>query len=103
MIASLRYLDTFSKIDGTWYFAERKLILDWSETQPSTPATSSRSAGFVGLEHVAVTEERTAPASSGRRSRGPARRLIDTLFEGSTPILERDALRALHMVPAERY
>ena len=33
MIASLRYLDTFTKIDQSWYFAERKLILDWSETR----------------------------------------------------------------------
>jgi len=33
MIASLRYLDTFAKIDQSWYFAERKLILDWSETR----------------------------------------------------------------------
>ena len=33
MIASLRYLDTFAKIDGRWYFAERKLVLDWSETR----------------------------------------------------------------------
>jgi hypothetical protein len=37
MIASLRYLDAFVKIDGRWYFAERELILDWSETRPSTP------------------------------------------------------------------
>ena len=37
MIASLRYLDTFAKIDGSWYFAERKLLLDWSETRPSAP------------------------------------------------------------------
>jgi hypothetical protein len=37
MIAALRYLDTFTKIDGAWYFAERNLILDWSETRPSTP------------------------------------------------------------------
>src|ERR1700761_3613348 len=37
MIASLRYLDTFVKIDGTWLFAERNLILDCSETRPSTP------------------------------------------------------------------
>ena len=36
MIASLRYLDTFTKIDGRWYFAERKLILDWSETRVMT-------------------------------------------------------------------
>ena len=33
MIASLRYLDTFAKIEGRWYFAERKLIFDWSETR----------------------------------------------------------------------
>jgi hypothetical protein len=33
MIASLRYLDTFTKIDQSWYFAERHLILDWSETR----------------------------------------------------------------------
>ena len=39
MVASLRYLDTFAKIDGSWYFAERKLLLDWSETRPSTPGT----------------------------------------------------------------
>ena len=36
MVASLRYLDTFTKIDGRWYFAERKLILDWSETRSVT-------------------------------------------------------------------
>ena len=39
MIASLRYLDTFATIDGSWYVAERKLLLDWSETRPSTPGT----------------------------------------------------------------
>jgi len=33
MIASLRYLDTFAKLDGRLYYAERKLILDWSETR----------------------------------------------------------------------
>jgi hypothetical protein len=36
MIASLRYDDAFIKIDGTWFFAERKLILDWSETRAIT-------------------------------------------------------------------
>jgi SnoaL-like protein len=34
MVAWLRYLDAFAKIDGAWYFAERKLILEWSETRP---------------------------------------------------------------------
>lgn len=37
MIASLRYLDAFTKLDGAWYFAERNLILDWNETRPSNP------------------------------------------------------------------
>jgi SnoaL-like domain len=37
MIAALRYLDTFERIDGSWYFKERNLILDWSETRPSLP------------------------------------------------------------------
>jgi hypothetical protein len=37
MIASLRYLDRFVKLEGAWYFEERKLILDWSETRPSVP------------------------------------------------------------------
>jgi hypothetical protein len=36
MIASLRYLDMFAKVDGRWFFAERKLILDWSETRSMT-------------------------------------------------------------------
>jgi hypothetical protein len=33
MIASLRYLDTFVKLEGSWYFAERNLIVDWTETR----------------------------------------------------------------------
>jgi hypothetical protein len=33
MIASIRYLDIFTKIEGAWYFSERNLILDWSETR----------------------------------------------------------------------
>ena len=42
MVASLRYLDIFTKLDQRWYFAERKLILDWSETRSLTaPAAAS--------------------------------------------------------------
>ena len=29
MIASLRYLDTYVKIDGEWLFSERLLYIDW--------------------------------------------------------------------------
>jgi SnoaL-like domain len=31
MIAYLRYVDTFTKIDGAWLFAERLLYVDWLE------------------------------------------------------------------------
>ena len=31
MLASLRYLDTFVKMDGSWLFAERRLYVDWLE------------------------------------------------------------------------
>jgi hypothetical protein len=31
MLASLRYHDTFVKMDGTWLFAERLLYVDWVE------------------------------------------------------------------------
>src|SRR5580658_3797419 len=31
MLASLRYLDTFVKLDGTWLFLERLLYVDWLE------------------------------------------------------------------------
>ena len=31
MVASLRYLDTFVKIDSAWLFSERRLYVDWME------------------------------------------------------------------------
>jgi hypothetical protein len=33
MVAWLRYLDVFDKIDQSWYFAQRELIVEWSETR----------------------------------------------------------------------
>ena len=37
MVASIRYLDTFVKHDGNWLFAERRLMVNWTDTRPSTP------------------------------------------------------------------
>jgi hypothetical protein len=34
MVAWLRYLDVFTKIEQTWYIAGRQIILEWSETRP---------------------------------------------------------------------
>src|SRR5579862_8413276 len=41
MVAWLRYLDTFTKLDQTWYIAERQIILRWSETRPLGPPTAA--------------------------------------------------------------
>ena len=41
MIAWLRYLDVFARIDGAWYFAERTLILDLTETRPLDTPTAA--------------------------------------------------------------
>jgi hypothetical protein len=32
-IASLRYLDDFARVNRKWLFAERKLIVDWTDTR----------------------------------------------------------------------
>jgi SnoaL-like domain len=37
MIAWLRYLDRFTKVDQAWFIAERQIILEWSETRPLGP------------------------------------------------------------------
>jgi hypothetical protein len=39
MVAWLRYVDTFTKVEQTWYISERQIILNWSETRPLGPPT----------------------------------------------------------------
>jgi hypothetical protein len=36
MVASIRYLDDFAKRGGQWFFAERRLMVNWIDTRPST-------------------------------------------------------------------
>ena len=33
MIAAIRYLDSYVKQSGTWFFSQRKLMVDWTETR----------------------------------------------------------------------
>ena len=37
MVASIRYFDQFVKQDDVWLFAQRRLMVDWTETRPSDP------------------------------------------------------------------
>jgi thymidylate kinase len=34
MVAAIRYLDSFVKRDGAWFFSQRRLMVDWTETRP---------------------------------------------------------------------
>jgi hypothetical protein len=35
---SIRYLETIARVDARWRFAERKLIIDWTDSRPSSDA-----------------------------------------------------------------
>ena len=35
IVMSIRYEDTYAKQRGTWLFAERRLIITWTDTRPS--------------------------------------------------------------------
>ena len=37
MLASLRYYDTFAKVEGAWLFAERLLYVDWVDERAILP------------------------------------------------------------------
>lgn len=34
MVASIRYHDSFVKLDGEWLFSERQLLVDWVDERP---------------------------------------------------------------------
>jgi hypothetical protein len=36
MIAAIRYLDSYVKHDRIWFFSQRKLMVDWTETRTLT-------------------------------------------------------------------
>jgi hypothetical protein len=35
MVMSIRYLDTFIRVGGRWFFADRQLIVNWTDPRPS--------------------------------------------------------------------
>ncbi|MVM33815.1 nuclear transport factor 2 family protein [Spirosoma sp. HMF4905] len=37
MVMGIRYYDTYVRTAGRWLFAERKLIIDWTDKRPSNP------------------------------------------------------------------
>ena len=78
--ASLRYLDTFVKVDGAWLFDERNLILDWSADAPLHSIASAQRAALAELRerirhrlrgrihHHRLRRPRRAPRSGEPRS-----------------------------------
>jgi hypothetical protein len=37
MLAAIRYLDLLARRDGVWLFAERTLMVAWTDTRVSEP------------------------------------------------------------------
>ncbi|WP_213816845.1 nuclear transport factor 2 family protein [Glaciihabitans sp. dw_435] len=37
ILMSIRYEDRYAKRNGEWLFAERRLLIDWTDTRPSRP------------------------------------------------------------------
>ncbi|MEW2549253.1 nuclear transport factor 2 family protein [Streptomyces sp. NPDC047002] len=35
LVMSIRYLDTFVRQEGRWLFADRRLVVDWTDKRPS--------------------------------------------------------------------
>ncbi|MFF7216093.1 nuclear transport factor 2 family protein [Streptomyces sp. NPDC008238] len=35
MVMAIRYFDAFVRVDGTWQFEDRALIIDWVDSRPS--------------------------------------------------------------------
>ena len=76
MVASLRYLDCFVKIDGIWLFAERPLYVDWVEERALSASTLDyafrRLQQYRHLTDIAdLTNGRFAPiVLKTRKSRG---------------------------------
>lgn len=44
MVASLRYFDTFVKMEGAWLFAERLLYVDWIDERAMSERTNRMAA-----------------------------------------------------------
>ncbi|MFZ0895220.1 MAG: nuclear transport factor 2 family protein [Candidatus Nitrosopolaris sp.] len=56
-IASIRYYDVFAKVEGKWLFAERKLMVDWTEGQRFH---LSLLLMFAWLEHITTPNQTSA-------------------------------------------
>jgi hypothetical protein len=49
----IRYEDSFIKRDGTWRFAERKLLIDWTDSRPSNRKRHPHLLQGLGLSAAA--------------------------------------------------
>src|SRR5579863_2984749 len=75
MVASIRYLDEFVKQDGQWLFAERRLMVNWIDTRPSTSLfkTRLRPARSPGCTRTGRASRRSSRCWDRKRStRGAA-------------------------------
>ena len=81
MVASLRYHDTFVKIDVAWLFSERRLYVDWIDERPlsgSRSIASPKRVVIVGRPKWSAGVNRTAVADIVQCASVTARRREST-------------------------
>jgi hypothetical protein len=78
MVASLRYLDTFVKMDSSWLFAERRLYVDWLE-EPTIQQARDRAEVLWGTTRP---ERATSAGSPGTSVNGRPKRARECLAQG---------------------
>jgi hypothetical protein len=70
MVASIRYLDEFVKLDGQWLFAERRLMVNWIDTRPSAPddlAGAACALVLAGTAFLSNNPRQSRKMASGAR------------------------------------
>ena len=88
MVASLRYLDTFVKVDDTWLFAERLLFVDWQDERgryahdryriaDSRPERIIKAPGVMAKRRIG---ERAMGSGNAATRHSPTRRFAITGF-----------------------
>jgi len=58
MVASLRYLDTFVKMEGAWLFAERLLYVDWIDRNVQCHKGMNRMSAYVVFTRTKTIDQK---------------------------------------------
>ena len=80
MIASIRYLDQFVKMDGHWYFRQRKLMVDWIDNRPLGGDWRIAARFALGFQRARLrgrSHDRSCIRVAAEMTRSPTEKIAD--------------------------